>query len=500
MPLPDAPETLVVGAGSAGLTLALLLAKSGRKVTLIEQQAAIGGYLRRFSRQGIRFDTGFHFTGGFDDVMPQILRVLGLEADVIPSPLHSALFLQESGRRLELPATGIDALSDSLATTFPADADAIRRYFRLEQAIAADTPLFNLHDTEQMLTPQLSPYDTITLQEFFAQQHFSSPEVATVLGVMAFCHGTPPNDIPMAQHCRISCGLFRHLVRVEHGGDAFLNGFQRELKRHGVTIRTQTTIAKMLNFSADQQCREVLLSQGDTLRTNEIFFAVHPEAYLPLFPENMLTPSLRRRFAKYQDTCSFFSVYGCLDPSLTPKPELLQFISHNDLNAVLTPGHEAYGTGMVTTVETDVQGTRHHIFTAFRTMHLSELAAACGDGDTGGLPPRNHRKYLDFKRKMTDEILADTLRAYPHYANKLTLIESASPLTFLRYSPPRGSAYGVQIRMTESRLAGRLPVRNCFALGHHAIMPGVLGCILGAFLTFRLAVGEDLYKSVIAPA
>ena len=54
--------------------------------------------------------------------------------------------------------------------------------------------------------------------------------------------------------------------------------------------------------------------------------------------------------------------------------------------------------------------------------------------------------------------------------------------------------------MSESRLAGRLPVNNCFALGHHAIMPGILGSILGAFLTFRLAAGEEQYNAVVANA
>ncbi|NLE54802.1 MAG: hypothetical protein GX617_07685, partial [Lentisphaerae bacterium] len=85
-------------------------------------------------------------------------------------------------------------------------------------------------------------------------------------------------------------------------------------------------------------------------------------------------------------------------------------------------------------------------------------------------------------------------------AQALTVLDSATPLTFLRYSPPRGSAYGVRIKMSESRLAGRLPVNNCFALGHHAIMPGILGSILGAFLTFRLAAGEEQYNAVVANA
>ncbi len=494
MPLTSQKETLVVGSGASGLTIALLLAKAGRKVSLLEKQRSIGGYLRRFARKGLRFDTGFHFTGGFEDTLPQILQVLNLKRDIAETPLPAKIYLQETGRALALPNTGCEDLAEYLAAIFPRDADAIRRYYQLERQIVADTPIFDLKNTAQLLAPQFSLNDTITLQEYFQRQRFSSPEVETVLGVMSFCHGTPPEKIPFAQHCRVSCGLNNHLARVKYGGDAFINGFKRELKQYGVTIRTNTSIVKMLRFSTEQHCQEVLLSNGENLQVEDIFFAVHPEAYLALFPEKLLSTSIRRRFGKYQDTCSFFSIYAALADDLSVEQELLHFISKNNLNELLAPGSNAYGTGMVTTLEADGKGVEHKTFTAFRNMYVSEVVAQCGQDVL--VNPRN-QQYLAFKRRISNEIYDDILKVYPQYANKLSILASASPLTCLNYSPPRGSAYGVKIKIGESRLAGRLPIPNCYALGHHAIMPGVLGCLLGAFITFRQAVGADRYKALI---
>ena len=493
MPSTSLKETLVVGAGAAGLTIALLLAKAGRKVSLIETQAGIGGYLRRFSRQGLRFDTGFHFTGGFGDTLPQILKVLNLENDIKEAKLHLRIYLEETQRLLTLPGSGLDDLAEYLSGVFPKDAQAIREYFRLEQEIVDNTALFDLSDTGQPIAPQLSPYDVITLQEYF-QQHFSSPEVETVLGIMAFCHGTPPDEIPLAQHCRISCGLDKHLARVEHGGDAFLKGFKRELKRYRVNIRTGTSIEKMLRFSSGQECQEVLLDTGETLEVEDIFFAVHPEVYLQLFPPEMLTISLRRRYNKSQDTCSFFSIYAVLDDDVPVEPELLQFVSRNNLNNLLSPGSDVYGIGMVTNIETNPRAHEQKTFTAFRNMHLSEIIAKCGTDLT---THAGKQRYLDFKRRTSEEIYQDILKVYPHYASRLKILDSATPYTYQRYSPPRGSAYGLKIKIAESRLSGRLPVQNCYALGHHAIMPGILGTMLGAFLTFRQAVGEEAYKKLI---
>ncbi|MBA3489731.1 MAG: NAD(P)/FAD-dependent oxidoreductase, partial [Longispora sp.] len=58
---PDAPlPTLVIGAGPAGLTAALLLAREGRAVTVVEASNEVGGISRTVEREGWRFDLGGH--------------------------------------------------------------------------------------------------------------------------------------------------------------------------------------------------------------------------------------------------------------------------------------------------------------------------------------------------------------------------------------------------------------------------------------------------------
>ncbi|WP_026842265.1 FAD-dependent oxidoreductase [Citrifermentans bremense] len=54
----------VIGAGVSGITSALILAKHGRSVALLEKAPRTAPLLRGFSRQGVQFDTGFHYTGG----------------------------------------------------------------------------------------------------------------------------------------------------------------------------------------------------------------------------------------------------------------------------------------------------------------------------------------------------------------------------------------------------------------------------------------------------
>jgi phytoene dehydrogenase-like protein len=73
-------DEIVVGSGISGMTLALLLGLNGRSVLLLEKSSRIGGSMARFYKNGIPFDTGFHFTGGFaqNGILNGMLAVLGI--------------------------------------------------------------------------------------------------------------------------------------------------------------------------------------------------------------------------------------------------------------------------------------------------------------------------------------------------------------------------------------------------------------------------------------
>ena len=110
---------------------------------------------------------------------------------------------------------------------------------------------------------------------------------------------------------------------------------------------------------------------------------------------------------------------------------------------------------------------------------LEDAIAQCGSFDGSY---RHEQKYFEFKEKTTESILQNIAQTYPSLRGHLKVLDSASPLTSQRFSPPIGSAYGTRQTIGVSRLSGRLPVTNCHALGHHAHFPGTLGCMLGAYL------------------
>ena len=64
-----ADRVVIVGAGPGGLASAMLLAKAGVEVTVVEKRGTVGGRTSTFEAEGFRFDVGPTFF-----LYPQVLR------------------------------------------------------------------------------------------------------------------------------------------------------------------------------------------------------------------------------------------------------------------------------------------------------------------------------------------------------------------------------------------------------------------------------------------
>jgi phytoene dehydrogenase-like protein len=79
-------HVVVIGAGIGGLTAAALLAKWGKRVTVLEAHVYPGGCAGTFYHRGYRFDAGATLAGGFAPGGPHHIvgELLGIEWPVHP--------------------------------------------------------------------------------------------------------------------------------------------------------------------------------------------------------------------------------------------------------------------------------------------------------------------------------------------------------------------------------------------------------------------------------
>ncbi len=97
-------DTLVVGAGIAGLTTAFELTRGGRKVLVIEQQERSGGNVYTLSHQDYRLESGPHSFMGSAENLWKLLDAAGLEGEAVAaSPAAENRYIYRNGRLMALP-------------------------------------------------------------------------------------------------------------------------------------------------------------------------------------------------------------------------------------------------------------------------------------------------------------------------------------------------------------------------------------------------------------
>ena len=101
------------------------------------------------------------------------------------------------------------------------------------------------------------------------------------------------------------------------------------------------------------------------------------------------------------------------------------------------------------------------------------------------------KAFNDRRKRVMKEVIKKIEKVYPEYAGKINVLSTSSTLTFNEYLPPLGSAYGIMHKVGEQSLFGRLPVRNFYAVGQSALLPGILGAMLSSFIVGRYLLGRN---------
>jgi phytoene dehydrogenase-like protein len=79
-------NTIIIGAGIAGLTAAAYLSRAGQKVLLIEKNKELGGLVNSFTREGFHFDAGARALEDAGIIFP-MLQDLDIHLEVIKNPV-----------------------------------------------------------------------------------------------------------------------------------------------------------------------------------------------------------------------------------------------------------------------------------------------------------------------------------------------------------------------------------------------------------------------------
>lgn len=245
------PETVVVGAGVAGLVVARRLALGGRAVTVLEQGDRPGGALARQTVAGVDLDAGAESFGTRGGGVTELLHDLGLDADIVGPEPGPAWVRRPDGRALPLPAAGLLGI--------PSDPEAPD----VVAALGTEGAERARHDLE--LGPDVGA-DAVTLGRLVAARMGDEVLDVLVAPVVRGVYSREARDLPVAQaHPRLRAALAEHgslaaavrALRASAPAGAFVAGLRggmfrlaealvADCDRLGVTVETGVRVDEVL--------------------------------------------------------------------------------------------------------------------------------------------------------------------------------------------------------------------------------------------------------------
>lgn len=433
---------VIVGAGPGGLASAMLLAKAGLDVTLLERRSQVGGRTSTIAvdteRGQFKFDLGPTFFL-YPAVLEEVYQACGMNLhDAVNlrrlDPQYKLLF--EEGGELACRAD-VESMADQVRQLCPADVDGFAKYVRDNRAkFEAFRPILQrpweratdlVDPTLGKMLPLVRPWASVDRD---LRRFFSDPRVRLAFSFQAKYLGMSPIKCP---------SLFTILSFLEYeygvwhpiGGCGAVSEAMADAARSlGVDIRLNAEVTQV-NLDG-RACKGVRFEQGGEAHELEadavVIGADFADAMTRMVPDSARKRWTDRRVSKKKYSCSTYMLYlgveGNVDldhhtiflahdyPKNLDEIENQHVLSNNPSTYVCNPsatdstmapdGHAAlYVLAPVTHLHDNVNWSAQAA--GFRERVFGQLAKM-------GLPDLEDR--VVYEKQLTPENWRDDLRVY----------------------------------------------------------------------------------------
>ncbi len=500
-------DDLVIGAGMAGLSIGGLLAKSGRRVLVLEAHDVPGGYAHTFTLKNHRFCAQVHyiFNCGEGESIHRLLTRLGV-ADRVPFVrLDPEGFdhVVVAGERVRIP-NGLAKYRDRLLRRFPEARRPLLEYFETVIAINDEleqgelpsrvTPLSVVRNAYRYR--HLLRYARWTLEDLYEHVHMPA-RLRAILAGQSGDYLLPPRDVSLVLHVALVCGYDRGAY---YPRGHFFNFVEAMVD----AVRGSTGSEVLLEHEVDRIHVESGRVVGVTTKNGRKFTAkryisnVDPKLTARLAGEHHFGPRDARQL-RYDYSCSTVTMY------LAVRGLDLREHGFGSFNVWHYP-HENINRMY------DDQLVRHDLsnpwlFLSTPTLHsgepglcppehqILEVATACDHDHLARMRVRDRRAYNLEKKKIRETIL-DVLESnyVPRLREHLALRVMGTGATNARFCrAPFGNAYGAALTPANigvHRRPFRTSLDNLWMVNATAGLPSVAGTIGAALRLHQELTGE----------
>ncbi len=469
---------IVVGSGIAGMTLALMLAKQGEQVLVIEAKHQIAPLMNGFTREGIFFDTGFHYAGGLQEkgALYKWLNALDLWQHMPDKAFYPVVeefcFTSKKHYFASHDESLIPALKEQFHTNNDKEKDHFIQQFKdfraLMQKCLEASPFLNPSQENMSLH---NDYDEQSLSEVLKKFDFP-PYLTHMLTARCQLLGVEAEKCSFKNYAVLSEPYFQSSASLKGGGKAIREAFIKELDKFNVEIQCNTLLKKVCveekKVKAIQVQRKGITEEIPCTRC---FFTGHPKDIAHIVPAHTFRPAFLHRIEDLKESPLAFMLFAKTRSNYLEN-KVLYILDENE-EEFFNPLEEQNPIIYVSS------GEKHE-------GYYPLIAIATVRDDIKKSDPN----YSAWKEEMTIKLSNYILKRIPELKN-IEILDSSTPHTMRHWvHSSTGSLYGIKHSCDELPLLPITKLEGFYMASQNILLPGLLGSMVSALVCLSLIFGD----------
>jgi phytoene dehydrogenase-like protein len=491
-------DILVIGSGLGGLVSALILAKEGLKVCVLEKNNQYGGNLQTFSREKLIFDTGVHYLGGLSkgQNLHHFFSYLEIMDDL---ELHQ---MNEDGydkisfgeENVEYPhAQGYENFIEQLAAYFPNEKQNLESYCEEIQYVCAQFPRYQVIGKDSY-NEEILHLNTKRFIESVTQDK----KLQAVLLGSNFLYGGDSENIPFYVHALTVNSYIQSAYKCVKGGSQITKLLIKKLRQYGAEVHKHSEVSGFI-FDEAGVLSSVTTKSGKEYAAKKFISNIEIRSFIKLIGEEKLRKSFLNRVMSWEPVSSCFSVYLVLKPQSLPNFNYnIYHYSFEEMvwNAFRYSKDSWPETYMLSSTPSKHYPDYAESLTAISYMDFDEIKDWEKTVNTVAEKHDRGLKYEHFKLEKAEKMISALEKKIPNLRHSIKSIYTSSPLSYRDYIGSfEGNMYGYMKSSDnplKTMVSPRTKTDNLFLTGQSVNMHGILGVTIGAFNTCAEILGKEI--------
>ncbi|WP_153396236.1 phytoene desaturase family protein [Chryseobacterium vaccae] len=490
-------DILVIGSGLGGLVSALILAKEGLKVCVLEKNNQYGGNLQTFSRDKLIFDTGVHYLGGLSkgQNLHQFFSYLEIMDEL---ELHQ---MDEDGydkisfedENIEYPhAQGYENFIEQLTAYFPGEKQNLENYCEEIQYVCGQFPRYHVVGKDNY-NEEILHLNTKRFIESVTQ----NKKLQAVLLGSNFLYAGDSENIPFYVHALTVNSYIQSAYKCVKGGSQISKLLIRKLRQYGAEVHKHSEVSEFI-FNENDVLTSVKTSDGKEYTAKKFISNIEIRSAIKLIGEERLKKSFLNRVLSWKPVSSCFSVYLVLKPHSVPNfnYNLYHYQSEEQVwNAYQYTKENWPVTYMLSSTPSKHHPEYAESLTAISYMDFEEVRIWETTVNTVAEEHERGAAYEKFKLEKAERMIEALEKKIPGLRNSIKSVYTSSPLSYRDYiGSLEGNMYGYMKSSDnplKTMVSPRTKIDNLFLTGQSVNMHGILGVTIGAFNTCAEILGKE---------